>query len=111
MSNGEFCPILSCFRTTGRSGARLYADAANVLADNVFLPELIELFKASNMIEIGRICLDSLGWTRHKASSALSARPLYRLIGLQREIRQHRHQAEPGPEPGIDQQVVASNPA
>ena len=87
MSEGEFCPFLSCFRSADGLAACLYTNAANVLADNVFLPEFIELFIASDMIEIGRICLDCLGWTRPKALSTFSARPHYRLIGLQREIR------------------------
>jgi len=116
MSNGwrvrrGMGPAFFCLKAAGGSGACLYAHAADVLADNVLLPEFIKFFIATEVVKIGRIFFDGLGRTRQKASSAFSAGSLYGLIGLQREVRQHSHQAEPGSELRIDQEIVASDPA
>lgn len=116
MSNGWFVQRVSgtgffCSQIAGRSGACFYTNTADVLANDMFFPEFIQLFVTGPMVEIARVFFNSLGRTGRKASFAFSARFFYRLIGSQVQIGQDRHQAKSRSKIGINKEIVASDPA
>ena len=94
-----------------RAAAGFDADPADVLADDMLLAELVQFLIAGAVVEILRPLVDGHGRARREAGPARAAGELERRPYLKGHIRQDRHQTKPGPELGIDEQVIPADPA
>ena len=92
------------------SATSLDANPANKLADKPPIPEFLQLFMASEVIEIPRVFADGIGGTGRKTAPAASAAKRHRLIRIEGQVRQHRYEAETCSELRIYKKIVSADP-
>ena len=95
------------------SGARtsLDTDAADVLADDLSIPEFLQFLKTYLVVKVLTPLPYRLRRAGLEALPAFAAAAFERIISLERHVGQHCDKPEPCPEFRVDEKIVPADPA
>ncbi len=102
----RYAPCSMLFRAL----AGFHTDATDIMAEMEGFGKGLQLFVASEMIEILRSLFNGFRWADFYACPAGTAVSCERRAGLKREIGEEGEEANPGTKRFIDEEIIPADP-